>query len=109
MSWRFQHGIYAVNPLRPTSVMAEVEASPIAATANSGRRSKSPSPPPPPPSPAAAARAACQGLTLIHFSAQPKPFWSHIPVSPCVIDWGKMMHPIYPTKCAYIEPNSGRV
>jgi hypothetical protein len=24
-----------------------------------------------------------QGLTLVHFSAQPKPFWSHLPVSPC--------------------------
>jgi hypothetical protein len=23
-----------------------------------------------------------QGLTLVHFSAQPKPFWSHLPVSP---------------------------
>jgi hypothetical protein len=22
-----------------------------------------------------------QGLTLVHFSAQPKPFWSHLPVS----------------------------
>jgi hypothetical protein len=30
-----------------------------------------------------------QGLTLVHFSAQPKPFLSHRPVSPCVIDWGK--------------------
>jgi len=45
----------------------------------------------------------------LHFSAQPKPFWSHLPVSPCLIDWGKIMHPTYPTKCAYIEPKSGRV
>jgi len=32
--------------------------------------------------------ASHQGLTLLHFSAQPKPFWSHLPVSPCLIDWG---------------------
>ena len=50
-----------------------------------------------------------QGLTLIHFSAQPKPFWPHLPVSPCLIDWGKIVHPTYPTKCAYVEPKSGRV
>ena len=50
-----------------------------------------------------------QGLTLVHFSAQPKPIWSHLPVSPCLIDWGKIMHPTYPTKCAYVEPKSGRV
>jgi hypothetical protein len=31
-----------------------------------------------------------QGLTLVHFSAAPKPFWSHLPVSPCLLDWGKM-------------------
>ena len=37
-----------------------------------------------------------QGLTLVHFSAQPKPFWSHLPVSPCLIEWGKIMHPTYP-------------
>jgi len=30
-----------------------------------------------------------QGPTLVHFSAQPKPFFSHLPVSPCLIDWGK--------------------
>ena len=30
-----------------------------------------------------------QGLTLVHFSAHPKPFWSHLPVSPCLIDWEK--------------------
>jgi hypothetical protein len=34
-----------------------------------------------------------QGLTLVHFSAQPQPFWSHLPVSPCLIDWGKILHP----------------
>ena len=39
----------------------------------------------------------------------PEPFWSHLPVSPCLIDWGKTMHPTYPTKCAYVEPNSVRV
>jgi len=50
-----------------------------------------------------------QGLTLVHFSAQPKPFWSHLTVSPCLIDWGKIMHPTHPTKCAYVEPESGRV
>ena len=50
-----------------------------------------------------------QGLTIVHFSAQPQPFWSHLPVSPCLIDWGKIMHPTYPTKRAYVEPNSGRV
>ena len=56
------------------------------------------------------ASAICQqGLTLVHFSAQPKPFWSYLPVSPCPIDWGKFMHPAYPTKCAYVEPKSGRV
>jgi len=32
--------------------------------------------------------AAVQGLTLVHFQAQPKPFRSHLPVSPCLIDWG---------------------
>jgi hypothetical protein len=34
-----------------------------------------------------------QGLTLVHFSAQPKPFWSHLPVFPCLIDRGQIMHP----------------
>jgi len=38
-----------------------------------------------------------QGLTLVHLSARPKPFWSHLPVSPCLIDWGKIMHPTYTT------------
>jgi len=55
------------------------------------------------------ALAFTQGLTLVHFSAQPVPFWSHLPVSPCLIDWGKIMHPTYPTKCAYVEARSGRV
>ena len=49
-----------------------------------------------------------QGLTHVHFIAQPKPFWSHLTVSPCLIDWGKIMHPTYPTKCAYVEPKIGR-
>jgi len=49
-----------------------------------------------------------QGLTLVHFSAQPKPFWSHLPVSHCLIDWGKPMHPTYPTKYAHVESKSGR-
>jgi hypothetical protein len=39
--------------------------------------------------PPARARARCQGLTFVHFSAQQKPFWSHLPVCPCLIDWGK--------------------
>jgi ankyrin repeat protein len=50
-----------------------------------------------------------QGLALVHFSAQPKPFWSHLPVFPCLTDWGEIMHPTYPTKCAYVEPKIGRV
>jgi len=52
--------------------------------------------------------AAHQGLTLVHLSPQPKPVWSHLPMSPCLIDWGKIMHPTYPTKCAYVEPKSGQ-
>jgi hypothetical protein len=59
--------------------------------------------------PSVSGTAADQGLTLVHFSAQPKPLWSHLPVSPCVIDWGGVMHPTYPTKCAYVELKSGRV
>ena len=49
---------------------------------------------------------AKQGLTLVHFSPQPKPFWStsHLLVSPCLIDRGESMHPTYPTNCAYVEP-----
>jgi hypothetical protein len=50
-----------------------------------------------------------QGLTLVHYSAQPQPFWSHLPVSACLIDWGEIMQPTYPTKCAYVEPKYGRV
>jgi hypothetical protein len=30
-----------------------------------------------------------QGLTPVHFSAQPKPFWSHLHVSPCLKDPGE--------------------
>ena len=41
-----------------------------------------------------------QGLTLVHFSAQPTPCWSHLCLSACLIDWGEIMHPTYPTKCA---------
>jgi len=52
--------------------------------------------------------AAVQGLTLVHFSAQLEPCWSHLCLSHCQIDWGKIMHPTYPTKRAYVEPNSGR-
>ena len=63
-----------------------------------------------PPAPALGlVEATMQGHTLVHFSAQPKPFWSHLPVSPCLIDWGKIMHPIYPTKYAHVEPKDGRV
>ena len=50
-----------------------------------------------------------QGLTLVHFSPQPEPFMSHVPVSPCLIDWEKIMHPTYSTKSAYVELSSGRV
>jgi len=37
--------------------------------------------------------AARQGLTLVHFPAQPKLFWSHLPMFPCLMDWGKIMQP----------------
>ena len=50
-----------------------------------------------------------QGLTFVHFLAQPKPSWSHLPVSPCLIDWEIIMHPTDPTNGANIEPKSGRV
>ena len=56
-----------------------------------------------PPPDVFAARVCRQGLTLVHFSAQPKPFWSHLPVSPCLIDRVKLMHPTYPTKFAYLR------
>jgi hypothetical protein len=55
------------------------------------------------------AATAGQGLTLVHVSAQPMLFCSHLLVPPCLIDWGGIMHPTYPTKCAYVEPKSGRV
>jgi len=38
--------------------------------------------------PYSAASASIQGLTLVHFSAQLKLFWSHLPVSSCLIYWG---------------------
>ena len=50
-----------------------------------------------------------QGLTLVHFSAQPNPVWSHLSVPPCLLDRGQIMQPTYPRKCAYVEPKSGRV
>ena len=62
-----------------------------------------------PPRPTLPVSSPRQGLTLVHFSAQPKPFWSHFPVSCCLLDWGKIMHPTYFIKCAYVEQNSGRV
>jgi len=37
-----------------------------------------------------------QGLKLVHFSAQLKPCWSRLSLPPCLIDWGKVMHPTYP-------------
>ena len=54
-------------------------------------------------------RVERQGLTLVRFSAPPKFFWSHLHVSPCSIDWGKIVHLTYPTKCAYVDPKSTRV
>jgi hypothetical protein len=50
-----------------------------------------------------------QGLILVHVSAQLEPCWSHLCLSPCLIDWGETMHPTYPTRCAYVELNGGRV
>jgi hypothetical protein len=38
-----------------------------------------------------------QGLTLVHCLAQPRPCWSHFPMSPCLIDRGGIMRPTYPT------------
>jgi hypothetical protein len=35
--------------------------------------------------------------------------FGELPLSPCPIDWGKIMHPTNPTNCAYVEPKSGRV
>ena len=57
----------------------------------------------------ATALAKGQGLTLVHSLAQPKPFLAHLPVTPCLIDWRKLMHPTYPTRCAYVELKCGRV
>ena len=45
-----------------------------------------------------------QGLTLVHFSAQPKPLLSHLLVSPSLNRWRKTMHLTYSTNCAYAEP-----
>ena len=43
-----------------------------------------------------------QGLTLLHFSAQPKPSShhsvSHHSVSLYLMDWGEIMHSTYPTE-----------
>ena len=58
---------------------------------------------------AASRSAASQGLTLVQFPAQPQQVQSHLPVSPCLIDRGIIMHPTHPTNCAYVEPKSGRV
>ena len=58
----------------------------------------------------AAAAEAGQGLTLVQFSAQPKPSWLHLRVSPSLIDWGEIiMRPTYPTKYAYVELKSEQV
>jgi len=62
-----------------------------------------------PSTPFSAMHARRQGLTLVHLSAQPKPFWSHLPVFPCLTDWGEIMQPTYPTKYVYVEPKSRRV
>jgi len=43
--------------------------------------------------------SSCQGLTLVHCSAQSEPFMS--------LTDGR--HPAYPTKSAYVELKSGRV
>jgi hypothetical protein len=40
-------------------------------------------------------------LNLSHFG--------HTSPCPPVMDWGNIMRPTYSTKCAYIEPKSGRV
>jgi hypothetical protein len=39
-----------------------------------------------------------QGLTLVLCSAQPNTFLSHLPLSPCLIDWGEIIHPTIPQK-----------
>jgi len=48
---------------------------------------------------------------LVHFSAQPKPFWSHLPlpaVSPCLMTGGNSCTQRIP-RIAYVEPECGRV
>jgi hypothetical protein len=35
--------------------------------------------------------------TRLLFSSTFQPFWSHLTVSPCPIDWGEIMHPTDPT------------
>jgi len=51
----------------------------------------------------AARGAQGKGLTPVDFLAQPKPFWSHLPVSPRLIDWGEIMHSRYATKSAMLS------
>ena len=46
-----------------------------------------------------------QGLTLVHFPAQPKPFWSHLPMGPCLRDRGKIMHPMYSSNVLMLSRN----
>ena len=50
-----------------------------------------------------------QGLTLVRFSSQPKPFWSHLHMSPCLIVWVNILQPTHPTNCAHVKPKSRRV
>jgi hypothetical protein len=49
-----------------------------------------------------------QGLTLVHTFQLNLSRVGHLSLSSCLIDWGEIMHPTYPTKCAYVEPDSGR-
>ena len=63
--------------------------------------------PPPRRPPSSSPPCTAPGTRGLHSSTQP--FRSHLPVSPCLIDWGDLMQPTYPTKCAYVEPSSGRV
>jgi hypothetical protein len=35
--------------------------------------------------------------------------FGHLLVSPCLINWRKIMHQTYPTKCAYVELKCERV
>ena len=55
-----------------------------------------------------AAQGGSRGLHSSTFQLDLSRF-SHLLVSPCLIDWGKPMHQTYPTKCAYVEPKSERV